>query len=293
MADQSRRLVEQLMSKHQLDCDYQASGKLVIHDTKESLAQAARQVALQRAAGGSEQFLLGSSETLALEPALKNRSHALCGSVWTPTDAVVNTKQLCKALVDLFTAGGGRLMTQCTVTEIAVANGRVGLLKTTAGDLTADAFILACGNEVNRLCRSVGLSFPLEPIKGYSITCPVVSSAPVVSITDTAKKVVFARLGNSLRVAGMAELVGFNTHIDTQRIQQLIAATRDNFGECCNFEKTNPWAGLRPTTPSGLPIVGSTKINGLFVNIGHGSLGLTLSFATAAQLAQVVMHAAP
>jgi D-amino-acid dehydrogenase len=154
----------------------------------------------------------------------------------------------------------------------------------------ADHFVIAAGTASAAMMHRFGHSLPIEPIKGYSITLPVVNdaAAPRASITDVARKTVYARLGNRLRVAGFAELVGFDAGIAHARIQALIAATQATFPGACDTREANPWAGLRPATPSGRPLIGATRCANLWVNSGHGPLGLTLAAGSAALLARAM-----
>ncbi|MBU2286320.1 MAG: FAD-dependent oxidoreductase, partial [Gammaproteobacteria bacterium] len=137
------------------------------------------------------------------------------------------------------------------------------------------------------LATPLGLDVPVYPIKGYSITVqanPAMGAAPTVNVTDAARKVVFARIGNRLRVAGMAELVGHDARIPAARIDTLVAATREVFPEAGRFDDVHPWTGMRPATPTGHPIIGRVArapANMLF-NTGHGALGFTLAFGSAA-----------
>ncbi|RYF70336.1 MAG: FAD-dependent oxidoreductase, partial [Comamonadaceae bacterium] len=134
---------------------------------------------------------------------------------------------------------------------------------------------------------------PIYPLKGYSITLDIAEAsgaAPRVSVTDAARKVVFARIGQRLRVAGMAELVGHNHSIPPARIQSLCQATRTLFPGCGDFAKLRPWTGMRPATPTGVPMVGHhpQAPENLLLNTGHGALGFTLAFGTAAQVAELL-----
>jgi D-amino-acid dehydrogenase len=144
------------------------------------------------------------------------------------------------------------------------------------------------------LLRPLGIYVPIEPLKGYSITVPVIepSNAPSASITDSARKTVYARLGDRLRVAGVAELVGTDSRIKPERVDQLVKNARELFGEFGDFGSISPWIGFRPATPSGLPIFGESSVDGLFLNVGHGGLGLTLSFASSFALARTIVESA-
>jgi D-amino-acid dehydrogenase len=134
---------------------------------------------------------------------------------------------------------------------------------------------------------------PVYPLKGYSITvdvAPEAHAAPTVSVTDSARKVVFARIGSRLRVAGMAELSGYDSAIDPAQIASLKASAQTVFPESSTFGSLSPWAGMRPATPTGLPVIG-THARGpdnLLFNTGHGALGFTLAFGSAQRISRMI-----
>src|SRR5690606_5667358 len=128
---------------------------------------------------------------------------------------------------------------------------------------------------------------PVYPIKGYSLSLPIANddAAPRVSVTDTAQKLVYARLGNSLRVAGMADIVGPSDDLDPARLAQLTRQARATFPQAGAWRDLSPWTGLRPATPKGLPVLGECGIDNLLLNTGHGALGFTLAFGSAEAMA--------
>jgi len=140
------------------------------------------------------------------------------------------------------------------------------------------------------LLRPTGVRPMLWPLKGYSITVPIAEGAraPHISVTDFANKIVYARIGNTLRVAGMADIVRGGAVIDRERAQTLVTQTRSVFGNVMNgadLDGLQPWAGLRPATPTGLPMIGESRLPGLWLNLGHGALGFTLAMGSAGLLA--------
>ncbi len=227
-----------------------------------------------------------------IEPALADYSRHIAGAIHTPSECAADCLKVCQGLHRLLAARGVRFVLGTRITALVPSAGRVAAVQTDAGAIEADRFVLALGSASPALARSVGLSLPVYPLKGYSITLDVDGSqpgaAPRVSVTDAARKVVFARLGDRLRVAGMAELVGHGLGIVPQRIDSLRQATRAVFPRSGTQQDARPWAGLRPATPTGVPIVGvqARGPRNLLVNTGHGALGFTLAFGTAADVAQ-------
>lgn len=298
LAAQSRAGFEQLLDEERLDCDFSATGKLVLYPDARSFAAAQRQMDLQRALG-SVQHALTPAESVAVEPALAHyathNAPRFAGAIHTPGECAADCYKVCLGLERLLRSRGVRFAFDTAVTRLVPEGNRVVAAETAHGALQADAFVVALGSASHRLAQPLGLDVPVYPLKGYSITLnasALPGQAPRVNVTDAARKVVFARIGDRLRVAGMAELVGNSTSIPAARIESLLATTRDVFPQAAGPGDVQPWAGLRPATPTGLPLIGAlpgAPANLLF-NTGHGALGFTLAFGSAqriaAQLAQ-------
>ncbi len=286
------------LSRHEFDawygqtlvaCDHRQSGKLVIYPTVAELAAATSQVRLQ-AKLGSTQSVVSVAACIDIEPTLHTCRDQFSGGVYTPDECAADCLKVCNVLEQQLralphTAVEFRLGE--TLERLYFDGNRIARVVTSAGEIAADCFVIAAGADSARIGRMARTRLPVYPLKGYSITLDTrgYAGAPSVSVTDMRRKVVFARLGDRLRVAGMVELVGHDRSVDATRIHELAEATRLLFGECASFEQLNPWAGLRPATPTSVPIVGQLGPPNLHVNVGHGALGFTLAFGTAKLLA--------
>jgi D-amino-acid dehydrogenase len=290
LAAQSRSAFEEMLADVAPDCDFSATGKLVLYAKASSLDGARRQLELQRAMG-SAQRLVTPDECVAIEPALASYQGQIAGAIHTPSECAADCLKVCTELVRVLRGRGVRFMLDIEAHGFDVRGGRVAAVRTGTGDVEADAFVMALGTASHRLGRQLGAYLPVYPLKGYSITVdvdPAPGAAPQVSVTDSARKVVFARIGSRLRVAGMAELVGHDASIPATRIETLAEATRAVFPDASRLEALHPWTGMRPATPTGVPIIGrlgSAPSNMLF-NTGHGALGFTLAFGSALRVAQ-------
>lgn len=289
LAAESRNAFEEMRADINPDCDFSATGKLVLYASESSLEGAHRQLELQRTMG-SDQRLVTPDECVAIEPALADYRGQMAGAVHTPSECAADCLKVCTELVRALSARGVRFVLGTEITGFDVRGGKVAAVRTGGGDVAADAFVMALGTASNRLGRQLGAYLPVYPLKGYSITVDVDSSpgaAPRVNVTDSARKVVFARIGSRLRVAGMAELVGHDASIPATRIETLAEATRAVFPRAGRLESLHPWTGMRPATPTGVPIIGrlagAAPRNMLF-NTGHGALGFTLAFGSAQQI---------
>jgi D-amino-acid dehydrogenase len=161
--------------------------------------------------------------------------------------------------------------------------------------LRADAYIVSLGSYSPLLLRQIGISIPVYPVKGYSITLQLEPSdvAPQISLTDHARKIVLSRLADRLRVAGTAELNGYDTEMNESRCEALVKRCLEWFPKAGRSQSAQFWTGLRPATPSNLPLIGRSKYPNLFLNTGHGTLGWTLACGSGRALADIVSGRRP
>ncbi len=271
-----------------LDFDHVQAGKLVVYSSAESFAAASTQAQFQHTLG-CRQDILDATACLALEPALAGIAHRLVGGIFTPDDAAADPRKLCHGLLHLLEGhnGGVQFHFNTPVIRLLREDRQLSGVETANGVFRADAYVLAGGIRSADLARGIGLDLPLYPIKGYSLTLDIANenAAPRVSVTDYRNKVVYARLGQRLRVAGMADIVGSDMALEPDRVAQLSRQAAETFPVAPPDAASQPWCGLRPATPSGRPILGQSGIDGLWLNVGHGALGLTLAFGSAAVIA--------
>jgi D-amino-acid dehydrogenase len=229
-------------------------------------------------------------ECLALEPALRHSEDKVLGGVYFPEDESGDAHKFTAGLADLAMAKGVRFVFGSTVNALESFHGKISGLKGT--DVTADAYVVALGSFSPQLLAPLGIRIPVYPLKGYSVTLPLGPAeqvaAPVVSLTDEAHKLVISRLGNRLRVAGTAELSGYDTSINAERCNAILRRVRTLFPQLGAVTTVERWAGLRPATPSNVPVIGATRYPNLFLNTGHGTLGWTLACGSARALAALI-----
>lgn len=270
--------------------DYKLNGKLVLCPNLGSLKRQGRQVKFQGLLG-CQQEILSARECVEKEPALQSYSEKFAGGVWTADERVGDPYQLCLELVKSAVRLSATVSFNTKIEGFVTTGTHLKAVRTSKGELTADAFVLATGVKASAHASKLGIYLPIYPIKGYSITVPMkgASRAPQVSVTDLARKTVFAPLGPSLRVAAMAEIGGHDLSIPEGRIKQMTASVDAVFPGLCDLTTTSPWAGLRPATPSSIPIIGRSQLRNLFLNVGHGALGLTLAAGSAVALSQELL----
>lgn len=246
---------------------------------------------------GVEREVKTAAECLAIEPALKESLAPIAGGVFAPKDesgdAHVFTQELARLAADRgvsFRFGAG-------VEALEAEGDRVARVRLQGATLEADAYVMSLGAYSPLLLAPLGIRIPVYPLKGYSITLALaddqLSAAPAVSLTDEASKIVISRLGNRLRGAGTAELTGYDVSVNAVRCEAITKRLKQLFPRLLPVGPPTPWAGLRPATPNNVPLIGRTRLENLFLNTGHGTLGWTLACGSARLLADLVSARRP
>ena len=245
---------------------------------------------------GQVREVKSAAECIALEPALQDSRERIVGGVYTPEDESGDAHQFTVELARLAAEKGVRFQTG-EINGLDIANGEVRGVHMRDRVECADAFVVALGSYSPLLTRKAGISIPVYPLKGYSITLPLspadAAAAPTVSLTDEGHKIVISRLGDRLRAAGTAELTGYDRSVNPVRCNAILRRIGELFPGLGSINTVDRWAGLRPATPNNVPIIGRTKIRNLFMNTGHGTLGWTLACGSGRALADLVSGRKP
>lgn len=300
LAYYSRDLIHDIVAKEPITFDYRRNGKLAIYSDAASFDGARRTLDFQRAFG-SEQHALDGRQCLALEPALQHIKGRVVGGIHTPSEDAGDCHDFCVAMEDLLHKRGVTFLASTRIDGFVRNDSRacIAAAHTTSGEIEGDAFVMAMGAANAWHAKRLGFYLPIYPLKGYSLTLDTskaknFASAPRISITDSAYKVVYALLGEELRIAGMADIAGYDTTLDRVRVKLLISQAKAVFPNAGDYAADlKPWCGLRPATPKGTPILGSTPIANLFVNAGHGALGWTLSCGCAKLVSDLISGQQP
>lgn len=244
---------------------------------------------------GCDRRVINSDEAVKIEPSLNSIKRKIVGATYTAEDESGNAKLFTTKLAKLCEAEGVEFKYNHTVNKIHMSGGEVSGVEviTATGKfdlLKYDAYVVALGSFSPLLLEPIGLNLMIYPVKGYSATIPIIdpAKAPLVSLTDDGYKLVYSRLGNYLRVAGTAELNGYDRQLNVERCKALSRRAAEVFPYALNHSQTMYWTGLRPATPSNLPYIGKSKIKNLFLNTGHGTLGWTHACGSGKLLADIV-----
>ena len=287
LAAQSAVALETLLADIPVEFGHRPAGKLMLTSSPKTVASLQRRANLKRA-HGVRVDIVDAKECLAIEPTLAGWRSQIAGAAYAREDhagdAEIFTRELCNSLANKNLC---KVITGVEVRSLLRHRHAVVGVETSLGTLESDAVVICAGVGTHALLRGTGLHVPIYPLKGYSVTPLPGPHPPRVSLTDLDRRIVFANLDGRIRLAGLADCVGDDATVDAQRVEDLVQLGRSVLPEAARFEAPlQAWAGLRPATPSGLPIVGRTRVRGLLLNVGHGALGWTLACATAQQLAE-------
>lgn len=286
----SRNTLHQWLSETPIAFDHKTNGKLIAYRNPILLEKARRLVAYQ-ADHGAQQSVLNRQECIALEPALGELGPALAGAIYTPGEEVGDCHLLATGLFNVLTQhNGAAVRTSAHVRKLIRSGGRIVAAELDSGEhITADHFVVAAGMASRRLLHTVDEEAMLYGLKGYSLSVPLPhasGTAPVISVTDYERRIVYAPIGSVMRIAAMVDMGGQGADITPQRIALLKRLVNSTFPSLDTASATE-WAGERPATPTGKPIIGrSHAADNLWLNIGHGALGFTVACGSA-----VLLHA--
>ena len=277
-----------------LKYDRGAPGLLVLYRHQYDMDIAQHEAPLLDRLGIGYQFL-DPNACAAYEPALRNARHKLVGGMLFAGDESGDCRQFTEQLAMRAQQQGVKFLPSTNVNRLIVEGQRIARISTDQGELTADAYVLACGSYSPLLLRPLGLRLPVYPVKGYSLTVPLTNpaAAPMGTLSDETYKLVVTRMGDRLRAAGTAELTGYDLRLRPARLATLRHVLRDLFPTAADSNAGEAWTGLRPMTPDNPPIIGATPFENLFLNTGHGTLGWTMACGSGKVLADIVSGRTP
>ena len=290
----SHEQLNEVVSETGVEFDANKSGTLHLFRDKLSMDRTKRTAEVVSALGVASD-VLDAEACAELEPALAPQVERIFGGVHYPGDQAGDAHLFTQRLAEVCAAKGVEFRYGEAVESIETAGGSVCAVVTDAGRIETDACLVALGNASAALVRPLGISLPIYPVKGYSVTFPVDgwNGAPVVPFVDDARKMGIVRMGNRVRVAGTAEFTGDDKTLNPKRIANLKEFFFSLFPDYPDRDAGEAWTGLRPTTPDGLPYLGSTPVQGLYLNTGHGHLGWTMSCGSARTVADIITGERP
>jgi D-amino-acid dehydrogenase len=295
----SRSTLQQLRRDADLDYDQLTRGILHFY-TSRSEFDAAQEPARVMREHGCELDMKTADECIRIEPALAASRDRIVGGSMTPSDESGDAHRFTQQLAERCAEAGVSFLYNTRIVGIERQGGQIGSVRIAGiegivSELKADGYVLCMGSFSAAFARELGVSLNIYPAKGYSVTLPVLDPAKAysVSLTDDEYKLVFSRLGDRLRIAGTAELNGYDTSLNLVRCEAIVRRTRELFPEMTDGKNARFWTGLRPATPSNVPYIGRSRVPNLFLNTGHGTLGWTHSAGSGRAIADIVSGRVP
>ncbi|UYO92378.1 D-amino acid dehydrogenase [Pollutimonas sp. M17] len=299
MSEYSRGTLQAMRAELGIDYKHLERGILNFYRDQAEFEDSQRMAGVMRDFG-VDRRIVTPEEIIQLEPALAPVRQSIVGGDYTAEDESGDVYLFTKALAEQAERAGVEFRFSTQLSRLVSSGGRVegaevirpdGLYET----LRADAYVAALGAYTPWFVSPLGVPCNVYPAKGYSATFDIVdpAAAPTVSLTDSAHKVVYSRFGNQLRMAGTAELSGYSRALNTIRCDNMTRLARELFPSALDFDNVCYWSGLRPTTPSNVPLIGRTKIQNLYLNTGHGTLGWTMGVGSGRALADLISGRRP
>ena len=297
LAAYSRESLRALRSRTGIRYDELSRGILHFATSARDFDDLARHTEAMRALG-VEREVKTAAQCVALEPALAYSEDRVVGGAYAPQDESGDAYRFTRELAALAAGKGVAFRYGVAVEALEPAGEFIAAVRAQDGErFDADAYVVSLGSYSPLLLRPLGIRIPVYPLKGYSITLPLgpaeAPAAPSVSLTDEAFKLVISRLGDRLRIAGTAELAGYDTSVNEVRCAAILRRVRRLFPQLGAVQVVENWAGLRPATPTNVPLVGRTALRNLYLNTGHGTLGWTLACGSGRALADIVSGRRP
>jgi D-amino-acid dehydrogenase len=293
LAEYSRDCLQALRAETGIQYEGRTGGTLQVFRTQQQFDGAAKDIAVLKEANVPYE-LLSAAELAQAEPALAAVSHKLTGGLRLPGDETGDCQMFTTRLAALAEELGVKFRYNTPIDALAMAGDRIAGVQCGGELVRADSFVVALGSYSTQFLSGL-VKIPVYPLKGYSITAPIVNAAaaPVSTVLDETYKIAITRFDDRIRVGGMAEIVGFDKSLRQARRETLELCVNDLFPGGGDTSKATFWTGLRPMTPDGTPIVGRTPVANLFLNTGHGTLGWTMSCGSGQLLADVMSGKQP
>ncbi len=294
IAEYSRDCLRALRAETGIKYDERSQGTLQLFRKQKQLDGTAEDIAVLKQTGVPFE-VLDPAGCIAVEPGLATAKVKFVGGLRLPQDETGDCHMFTQALAVEAARLGVQFKFNTSIARLVAEGDRITGVATSAGTLQADAYVAALGSWSPRMLKPIGVSVPVYPVKGYSITVPIIDAAgaPESTVMDESYKVAITRLGDRIRVGGTAEISGYSSSLDAARRATLDHSLTDMFPRGGDLSKATFWCGLRPMTPDGPPVIGATRYSNLHLNTGHGTLGWTMACGSGRVLADMLSGRKP
>lgn len=290
VAEYSRDCLRELRKDTGINYENRAKGTLQLFRKESQMEAVQRDISVLQECGVSYELLNGN-ELGRVEPALANTQDKLVGGLHLPNDETGDCYLFTNALAQIAKELGVNFQFNQNVEKLIVEGDQIKGVQVNGKVLTADRYVLAFGSYSRDFLKPLDLQLPVYPVKGYSLTIPIIDPAfaPQSTVLDETYKIAITRFDQRIRVGGMAELSGFNLGLNEDRRATLQMVTQDLFPGG-DMAQASFWTGLRPMTPDSTPIIGATRFKNLFLNTGHGTLGWTMACGSGKLISDIVLN---
>ncbi|EEY75926.1 D-amino acid dehydrogenase small subunit [Acinetobacter calcoaceticus RUH2202] len=290
VAEYSRDCLRELRKDTGINYENRAKGTLQLFRKEAQMEAVQRDISVLQECGVSYE-LLNAHELGRVEPALANTQDKLVGGLHLPNDETGDCYLFTNALAQIAKELGVNFQFNQNVEKLIVEGDEIKGVQVNGKVLTADRYVLAFGSYSRDFLKPLDLQLPVYPVKGYSLTIPIIDPAfaPQSTVLDETYKIAITRFDQRIRVGGMAELSGFNLGLNDDRRATLQMVTQDLFPGG-DMAQASFWTGLRPMTPDSTPIIGATRFKNLFLNTGHGTLGWTMACGSGKLISDIVLN---
>jgi D-amino-acid dehydrogenase len=294
LAAYSQTVLDGVVAEERVDYDRSRRGILYLHRSQKALDAGVEQMKLLES-DGQVIKVLNRDQVIALEPTFAHAKDKIAGAILCPTDETGDCAKFTRALAGLIVKRGGAIVTGGTVTELKAEGDKATIAETSRGPFAGDVFVLALGAESPIFARALDVRLPIYPIKGYSLTIPIGASPspPTIACVDEHNLVAISRFGDRLRVTATAEFAGYDASHQPSEFTFMKRVTQELFPDGAEYDRADMWAGLRPMTPTNLPLIGRRRFSNLILNCGHGHIGWTMSHGSARIVADLIAGRKP
>ncbi|WP_323528333.1 D-amino acid dehydrogenase [Marinobacter bohaiensis] len=289
ISEYSRTCLDDLTRRVALDFDHRSQGTIELFREQQKMDSIGADLASLRACGVTHE-VIDHAGCIRHEPALANVADKFVGGLRFPQDGTGDCNRFTKGLARHCADAGVEFLLGTTIDGLERSGDTLTGIRTSRGRIEADAYVMALGSYSPLLLHPLGFRLPIYPIKGYSLTLPLLDAnrAPQSTVMDESFKVAVTRFDDRIRVGGTAEIADFDLSLQAKRRKPTAFVVNDLFPGAGDLDNASFWCGLRPMTPDSVPVVGQTPIRNLYMNTGHGTLGWTMSQGSARLVTDVI-----
>src|SRR5919108_48818 len=290
----SQKMLHETLAANDLHYDRIGRGILYFHRSEEALDRAVAHMRIL-ADDGQEIRVLDRAGVVALEPSLAAAKDRIAGGIYCATDETGDCSKFAAAIASACQTRGAEFRYGTAILGFETDGDRIAAVQTSQGDLRADLYVMCLGNDSPILARRLGVKLPIYPIKGYSLTIPVGNHGhpPTIGSVDEHNLVAISRFGDRMRVTATAEFAGYDTRHKPRDFDFMLGVAKDLYPDGADYDRALQWAGLRPMTPEGTPIIGPSRYRNLYFNTGQGHMGWTMSHGSARITADLIAGKTP